>query len=203
MAITYPLTPPPALTRLAGYSLTLKRAVAFTASPFTMQQQLYDWGGALWTAELDLVPVMRAGGGAALEAFITALRGRAGTFLFGPPHGKAALGTCNQTGVTVSGAGQAGFALTVTGLGASTTVLAGTYLSVGLRLHQVVEGATASASGTATLTIEPGLRASPSNGAAVKLANPQGLFRLASEAKIGIGMGGLYQSTNLSIIEAL
>ena len=56
-APTYPLTLPTAAFSKARW--TLKRATALSESPFTGQQQVFDYGYALWTATLTLPPMMR------------------------------------------------------------------------------------------------------------------------------------------------
>jgi hypothetical protein len=50
------------------------------------------------------------------------------------------------------------------------------------RLHRIVNPVTASGTGTATVDVEPYLKTSYSS-APVVLANPRGLFRLASAAQ--------------------
>lgn len=177
-------------------------------SPFTLQQQAFEWPGAMWVGEIALPPVVRSFGGAILEAFVASLHGRSGTFLLGPRHAKRILGTSAGSGVTVNGAGQTGAALAVAGVGAGATILAGTFLQVTdgttARLHMVVENATADGSGLATLTIEPELRSSPAASSAVVFDEPVGTMRLTTdELGFSVGPAGAYSSLALGFMEAL
>lgn len=77
----------------------------------------------------------------------------------------------------VDGAGQSGTSLAVRGFNVGYPIKEGFWLTaVGADgagyLHQVTETVRADASGEATLTIEPPLRAALANGAAIELAEP-------------------------------
>lgn len=206
MAIAYPLSVPASL-KVRTLSLRLKTATTMQQSAFTGQQQVYEWPAAYWVADLELAPRIR-NGGAAIEAFLAALHGYTGTFLWGPVHATAPQGSTNTTGVTVSGGGTAGSkSLALAGVGAGKTLLAGDYLQLGsgstTRLHMVTQDATANGSGIATVDIEPPLRTSPSGGSAVTLLAPLGIWRLSSpENGVEVSLGGVY-TASLSAIEAL
>lgn len=205
MAISYPLSVPASL-RVRQLNLRLRRATAATQSPFSGVTQVVAWPFAQWMVDLELSTVTRTGG-APIEAFIAALRGRYGTFLWGPVHAKLPTGTANTVGVTVNGGGQTGNALAVAGLGAGKTLLSGDYFQLGsgstARLYIVSQDATADGSGNATLSIEPALRTSPSNGDAVVLSSPLGQWRLTSDdVGVVVGAPGLY-AVSLSCMEAL
>ena len=214
MSIVYPLTPPTAFAAAKMATVSLARRVGISRSPFTGEQKVYEWPNEYWTASVSTPPCFRESGGAELEAFVASLHGAAGTFLWSPPYARTRRGTSNTTGVTVNGAGQTGRLLNVTGLGNIKTLLSGSFISLGTglstRLYQVVEDATSNATGDATLTIEPALRSTPANGAAVTLASPQGLWRLAGSSSIpqptingGGGSGNLYEAFNFSLEEAI
>ena len=67
-APTYPLTLP-TTPAFAKARWSLKRVTAVSESPFTGQQQVFDYGYALWQAVLTLPPMMRSDA-ANWEAFI-------------------------------------------------------------------------------------------------------------------------------------
>lgn len=184
MAITFPLGLPAGLriTAVAGPSLTV--AAAVSRSPFTGQQQVYEWH-SVWGLSFDLYAARRSDA-RRLEAFLAALRGRVGTALLGPMHYAKPRGTAGTVGVTLGVGATAGArSVTLAGVGASKTLLAGDYLQLGTgenaKLHQVVEDAAASVAGVVTVTLEPPLRAAYSSGTDVVLSNPKGAFRLTTD----------------------
>lgn len=178
MSYSYPLDMPstPAPSRS---TIRLRRATAMAMSPFTGEQQVQEYPFALWQAEITLPP-MRRPDAAAWQAFFLKLRGRRGTFLMGDPDARVALGTA--TTASVNGAGQTGNTLVVDGMGAGATLLMGSYVEVpSNRLHMLVEDAVADGMGAATLTLEPALRSSPTDNAALILSNPRGIWRLTAD----------------------
>lgn len=102
-------------------------------------------------------------------------------------------GTCALTGVTASAAAQFATGLTLNNCGASTTLLAGDWLSLptasGTQLLQVVADATASAGGVMAVETRAMLRGAVAAGAAVTLDKPGALFILA-DAQLDIPRGG-------------
>jgi hypothetical protein len=207
MAISYPLAAPAWFAKQAMLTPRLRHATAVSVSPFTGQQQVYSWPLQMWMAEVEFAPATRAAG-EAVEAFLIALRGRLGTFTMGPRHATGPRGTCNTSGVTVSGAGQTGRALTIAGMGASRTLLPGDWLQLGsgatARLYRAVEDATANGSGVGTVSIEPALRTSPGDGDTVVVASPVGLWRLTQdEVGATIERGVMWRIPTLLLSEAL
>lgn len=177
---TYPLSLPD--TNFKSLSMQLVRAVAISESPFSFVQQSYEHSGAKWQATVTLSAMNRAAAGA-WQAFFTECRGMRGTFLLGDPVAASPLGTA--TAATANGAASAGAnTLVVDGMGASKTLLKGTYIQLGSgsssRLYMLVADATSDGSGNATLTFEPALKDAVSDNATVTLSSPKGVFRLAS-----------------------
>lgn len=173
---TYPLnlpsTPAP---KLSGWRL--KRVTAASTSPFTGRQQTYEHPYALWETEITL-PAMKRAKAAEWQAFLMMCHGQSGTFWLGDPDAKTARG--GATGGLVNGGGQTGYTINVRGLGANLGALPGDWLQIGERLYMVVLAHLGSPGGTATFTIEPALKVSPPDGAAVIMTNPRGLFRMQS-----------------------
>ena len=195
MAISYPLTLP--AFRARNFTLGITPVVAVSASPFTGQQQVYEWPGVTWRASFDVIAKGRAEW-SVLNTFIASLRGRLGTVLIYPYQGVRPRGTTLTSGVTVATGGAAAQArsLNLSGMGSGRTLLAGDFLQLGTgstaRLHQVVENATADGSGNATVTVEPPLRTSYSSGSAVTLIKPCTLMRsVSNDGASTVDMGGL------------
>ncbi len=183
MAITYPLTLPttPVPSRMVMRALN---STAISRSPFTFEQQVFEHQGGMWLAEMSLPPMERA----VAEPWISTglkLRGLNGTFLLLPYSAKTARGSGAGTPL-VDGAGQTGLVLNTKGWTASSTgvLLAGDYLQLGTgstsRLYKTLNDVDSDAGGLATLDIWPRLRESPADGATIKITNPEGVFRLAS-----------------------
>jgi hypothetical protein len=206
MAISYPLTLP--AFRARNFTLGITPTVAVSASPFTGQQQVYEWPNVTWRASFDVVAKGRAEW-SQLTAFMTSLRGRLGTVLIYPYQGVRPRGTTNTSGVTVAtgGAAAQARAINLSGMGAARTLLAGDFLQLGTgataRLHMVVENATADGSGNATVTIEPPLRVAYSSGAAVTLVKPATVMRsVSNDGASTVDLGGII-TASFAFSEAL
>jgi hypothetical protein len=176
---TYPLTLPttPAPSKTA---FRLSRKVASVESPYTGRQQVLEWPYALWVAEVTLPPMKRDKAGA-WQAFLMALHGRSGTFTMGDADAKIPRGTA-RSGVQVNGSGQTGTVISVRGM-VNTTLLKGDYIQIGsgssARLHMVVNDHGGGGGGVTILEIEPALKSSPADGAAVTVVNTVGLWRMS------------------------
>jgi hypothetical protein len=182
MSVVYPLTPPG--TRFATVSLRAVNAVVLQQSPFTFAQQVQAWPGQSWM--LDVSVASEAGSSAeAWAAFLVALRGSFGTFLMGDPARKIPWGSAGGT-PQVNGAGQLGDTLAIGGATPSQTgwLRAGDYVQLGsgpaARMHKVLLDADSDALGNVSLSLWPGIRTAPSDGSAVVVNDPVGLWRLAS-----------------------
>lgn len=182
MAISYPLTLPSAWG-VAQITIRQTEVVGASESPFTRQEQLYDWQADLWEAELRL-PRMGRDRAEEVVATLMALRTRIGSFLMGDPAGATPRGAGGGTPV-VDGAGQGGLTLAVRGGPVSTTdwLKRGDWIQLGsgstARLHKVLTPADTDGAGDVTLDIWPRLRYAPADGAAVTISNAVGLWRLA------------------------
>ena len=91
MAIEYPLILP-TTPGLRSVEFHARQISGMTASPFTGQQQVYEWSGEWWEADCSLPPMARAAAEEWLATLI-ALRGGAGTFLLGDRGGKNPRGS--------------------------------------------------------------------------------------------------------------
>ena len=206
MTISYPLSLPS--ERFApGTGIRARSGAAVSESPFTGEQQVYVHQLEVWSAQLVLPSMTRADAEAWI-AFLLSLNGREGTFLFGDPRNTTPQGTWSGSSPLVNGASQTGKTLAIDGLSAGTTVKAGDWLQLGsgssARLHKVTQDATANVGGQVTLDLWPRLRSSPADNAAVTIASPKGVFRMASN-DIGWDFqpAQMYDGFSFSAVEAL
>lgn len=158
-------------------TMRLVRAVAEVESPFTFNKQIYQHQGTKWEAEITLPPLTDQES-RAVQAFLTGLKGQAGTFLFGNPLHASIYGTA--TSVTLSAAAAIGDdEIECNGNG---TLLAGDFFQLGSgadsRLHQVVETVTVGTG--STVKIEPPVKVAGTSGDSLTLSNPKGAWRLTS-----------------------
>lgn len=174
MAISYPLSAPTTIG-IEQITFRAKNAVATNESPFTYDQQVFQYPGARWEVDVT-IPSTKRSKSQAWAAMLVGLRGPVGTFLLGDPDHQTQTGTA--TTMTVEGsAGDE--TLTVNTL--DGTLKAGDQFQLGSgassRLHMVLVD---KASGSGSLEIWPPLRATYSSGTSAVLASPKGVFRLAS-----------------------
>jgi hypothetical protein len=174
MAISYPITTP-AISRFASVVFTPNDAIAEDGSPFTFEKSFQDWGGQKWLAEVQL-PTMNAACSSDWEAFLTACRGKFGTFLLGDPARSEPRGTATAASIT-GAVGSATVSVTMTG-----TLLAGDMLQIGSGLDARLYKVLVDQSGNGSLEIWPSLRVAATSATAV-LSNPKGVFRLVDNSR--------------------
>ena len=85
---------------------------------------------------------------------------------------------------------------------AGATLLAGDFFAVNGELKMVVADATADGAGEMTLTLEPPLRSSPADNAAITLSSPTATFMLASDEAKWNTQPGKFSSFPVDCIEA-
>jgi len=186
MAITYPLLLP-AVKDIKTINFRSVNTVGISTSPFTYAQQVYQYTGQKWEAEVTL-PSMKRANAEEWISFLVKLKGKYGTFLMGDPNGETPRGSASSTAGTpvVNGASQTGSSLAIDGLPASATgyLKVGDYISLGsgtsTRLYKVLDDADSNSSGEVTLEIFPDLRVSPADGDAVTVSSAKGTWRLNS-----------------------
>ena len=182
MTISYPVNLP-STTAIKRLRWTQSSVVGVSKSPFTFSRQTYVHQGEMWSADVELVPMIRADAEAWL-AWLLSLNGVQGTFLMGDVHGATARGTWSGTSPVVAGASQTGKTLAVDGVTAFATAKAGDWFQLGSgsssRLHKLTADVTFDSGGSATLDFWPRLRSSPADNAALTIASAKGLFALAA-----------------------
>ena len=191
------------LTLVQSLERRLITASAVATSPFTGSEEVQDWGGEWWDYAIEMA---RTTGryGRRLSAFLAALGGPRGRFLFRDP-------TIRQPGSTltpqVAGGFQIGNQLITAGWPPfATPLLAGDFFSLGTdaatRLHQLTADVITDEAGMATLAFVPRLRSSPEDGTPLEIAAPAALLRLTAPVPTRIGRAESFLFT-LTAREAL
>lgn len=204
MAISFPLSFPGTIKPRSA-TLYFDTNVSLNESPFTYESQVQVWEGQRWLIDIafpDLTPDQMAD----WKAFLVALNGSEGTFLFGDPLAPHPRGNALGTPV-VHGSGQQGNVLVTRGWAPNTTQVlkAGDYLQLGGNLHIVrnPQGHNSDGDGIASLDIAPRLRSPTVDGTALTLVEPKGTWRLADN-RVGWGMDSrLAYNFGISAVEAL
>lgn len=158
--------------------------VGAVRSPFSLQQQIQNWGSALLKASVSYQSMNNVQARAWM-AFLASCQGIASVFLMGDP---LQLGPQNPSasGGAVNGSNQTGYILETT----STGMTPGDWIQIGVRLYLVT-----SVSG-GELGIWPQIRESPAGGSTIGITNTQGLFRLAkNDRKISVNDVHVYGLT--------
>lgn len=191
------------LTLVQSLDRRLVTATAVAASPFTGSEEVQDWGGEWWDYGIEMARTTGRDG-RRLSAFLAALGGPRGRFLFRDP-------TIRQPGNTlapqVAGGFQTGNRLVTAGWPACATPLfAGDFFSLGsdaeTRLHQLTADVVSDAAGQATLAFVPRLRSAPTDGTPLEIAEPAVVLRLTAPVPTRIGRADSFLFT-LAAKEAL
>lgn len=200
----FPLTPP-ASFKAARFSMSLDLATVSQRSPFTLTSQKTVYMGSIWMGNLEVARRRRASGGAEIEAFVTALRGEEGSFIWSPPQAMEPRGALPEGGLSVSSGGQTGRQL-VMNAATPWTLKAGDMFSIGTgldaRIYRVVLDVESGVGNAASVRFEPALKASPANGAAVTVRGAVGCWELTAAPSVTIEPPDLI-SVSLSLIEAI
>lgn len=167
------------LTLLKGITRTLQASVRLTSSPASGVGQVQDWLGEWWVYDLTFGYHTREEG-RKVGAFFNRLRGAATPFFLADPSFQASV--AGATAPSCASAAWLASQIDTTGWAANTAIPAGTFFNIGAgdatRLYQVVEDATATAGGAATLVIAPRLRAAITSATPLVFAAPKVLLRL-------------------------
>lgn len=158
---------------------------AMSRSPFTGSTQVQAWPGADWWDATIALPQMHAADAAIWSAFLAECRGILNVFYLSDPSYTGPKGTVKGTPV-VNGVNNAmATTLNTKGWAASSfrLLLPGDYIQVGNRLHRVLNQMNSDANGHATIAIWPSLREATTDGEAINLNKPAGLFRLTDNRR--------------------
>ena len=191
------------LTLVSSLERRLVSATAVATSPFTGTEQVQDWGGEWWEYAIEMARTTGRDG-RRLSAFLAALGGPRGRFLFRDP-------TIRQPGSTVvphvAGGFQTGGLLVTAGWPPfSTPLLTGDFVSLGsgaeTRLHQITADVVSDEAGVATVSLVPRLRRAPVDGTPLEIAAPAVVLRLTAPVPTRIGRADTFLFT-LTAREAL
>lgn len=156
-----------------------------------MQTTVYDYEADSWALKVSVNPLTREEAQPWI-AFLSALRGRTGTFIFGPKLFSSPLGSGSGVPL-VKGAGQAGRELTTDGWTPNSVVLeAGDLFQIDFRLYMALKEVTSNGLGEAVIDVFPRVKSHADNSSLI-LQNPSGLWRLNSNTVplIDAGESGL------------
>lgn len=154
-------------------------------SSFDGSVQLQTFPGEYWLANVQFPELTRANG-EILSAFLSKLRGPAGSFLLpdrsnAVPRGTAATVSSSPT---LDGSGQIGASVTVKGAPVSETgwLVAGDVIQIGpsdrAHFYKILDDVDTDGGGLATINVWPTIRQPNINGDAVVTSDPKGLFFL-------------------------
>lgn len=181
MALSFPLTMP---AGLASARFTFDANVLRHRSPLSKIGQNVELMGSLWRGSFTVKPLKRVIGGApAWTAFLTTLSARGKTFNGFDPAATTPLGTGNGTPL-IKGASQTGHSPLSDGWANSETVLRqGDYVQINARFYKIAQDVASDGSGNATLELDPALRESPPDNAAITVSAPKVVMELADNAQ--------------------
>lgn len=177
--INYPISiPSAATTRESSITLLAATVVGVNQSPYSYDAQVYDYNAEAWGLKVSINPLTRSEA-QPWVAFLAALRGRRGTFIFGPMIMSQPLGSGLGIPV-VSAAGQIGRELSSSGWLPYEDVLnAGDMFEIDQRLYMCLRNVISDENGNAVIDVFPRLKAH-AQGVPLVLQNPVGTFRLTS-----------------------
>jgi hypothetical protein len=188
------------LTLVSALERRLVTSVAEARSPFTGTSQIQDWGASWWEYQIDMA-VTQGGKARRLSAFLTALGGLRGRFLFPDPSIEVPVAAGNPYVTEAQVAGGSTLRTAGWGLG----MRAGDFFQLGAdattRLYQLTADVTPLGS-EAMLAFVPPLRASIPVGTLLGLAAPSVLLRLTAPVPSVIGRADQHRFT-ISAREAL
>ncbi len=168
-------------------------------SPLSGSVQTVEFPGARWRVSFSMDNLQEADS-ALLQAMLVRLRGRAGRLALHNFARPTPRGTIAGTPL-VMGAAQTGGTLIIDGCTVGSTLKAGDFIGVNGELKMVVADATANGSGQMTLTIEPPLRSSPADNAAITTTQPTATFMLAQDETKWTARPGVLTSFPLEFVE--
>jgi hypothetical protein len=184
--------------------LVMNDTVAMSRSPFTGQNQVQAWPGADWWQANVSLPQMNQTDAGVWTAFLGELRGMTNVFYLSDPLHRHPSGT-PQGAPLISGVNVAmATSLNTKGWKPSTyrLLLPGDQIQIGQRLHRVLDVVNSDSSGNATIAIWPSIREATTDGQALILNNPQGLFRLATNQRSVLTTETRLSGISLKAIEA-
>jgi hypothetical protein len=189
MAISYPLTPPAALVA-SKLMITGVSSIRRNVSPYTMQQQQYNWTGQGWIGMVECPPMVRADAEAVIGFLLSAQRG---TFYFQDYANPNPRGNVTGT-LTVASATANNTMLGISG--ATGTFAVGDWIEISTSLYKVIQ-----VNSSSSVDVFPLLRSSYSAGTSIVKTNAKGVFRLSeASTQWSIELANIY-GISFSVME--
>ena len=192
--ITFPSTPKP---QSMAWRFIMPSQT--NVSGWTGRRQTIASGRGWWECQLTLPSMVGTTRINAWRSFIAQARGQANDFQIpvDPTAQSAAVAT-----PLINGAGQTGRSLVTDGWPISTTALqAGQFVTINNQLLQLTANVVSNASGQATITFEPPIRAAPADNTAIEFKNPFCLMYMVEEPTLSVEAGYVY-SLSLNLRES-
>lgn len=184
--------------------LIMNDTVAMSRSPFTGTTQVQAWPGADWWEASLTLPQLTQADAVVWSAFLGELRGMANVFYLRDPSYRGPFGV-PQGAPVVNGVNVAmSQTLNTRGWKPSTfrLLLPGDLLQIGYRLHRVLDVVNSDATGAAAISIWPSIREATTDGEAIVLKQPQGLFRLADNRRSVLSTESRLSGISFKALEA-
>lgn len=192
------LIPTPAGFCPSSFSMRLQTSQAVFASPFGGSEQVIDRGNDRWMVSLTL-PARRFAQAAAIEAFISSMRGLTNTVALYHWIRKVPRGT--MRGAPMAAPAAAGASSILVGTPSGSSLLAGDLIGVGGMLLMVGQDCVADGTGL-VVPIANRLRLPLIGGEAVVWDRPTALFRLASQSAVQY-IPGYSPEVSFDFVEAI
>lgn len=183
MTITYPLSFP--TIGIVQSAFRFHPIIGESTSIFTGASQVYRHQGEWWEGEVKFRAMNHVQVGQ-VKAFLTSLRGKYGTFLYGDPDylARGPNGALGGTPLVNGSVGQGVNILPTKGWTPFTTVLKkGDYIQLGsgstARLHMITQDADTDSIGDVDLDIEPRTRTTYIDNAVITTSAPKCIMRLS------------------------
>jgi hypothetical protein len=191
--------------------LAMNNMVAAPTNPYTGSQlQVLSWPGGDWWSGQIALPKLRPGAEVGVwSAFLTEVRGKANVFPLGDSSYQGCQG--NPQGVPLVNGLNSPMATTLMTKGWTPNsfrlLLPGDYLQIGTlsttpRLHRVLDVVNSDVNGEAAISIWPSIRDITSDGQAINLINPVGLFRMAENKQSMTTDETRFGATSFNVVEA-
>lgn len=168
----------PPLPVIGQFAIGQVRTIPLQRGAFSLEESSLDFGGEMWTAELEIICRTNEAAGQ-LQAWFHDIvkpgdRGR----LYTPLGTRGVLGTMASASRTLAASAVAGAAsISMNSAPSGQTLLRGSYFSIRSHLYQVREDVTFTGS-PATVKIFPRLRQAESSGETVDFTNARSLWKL-------------------------
>lgn len=182
MTISYPLSMP-STTGHSSIRWIERNVIGVSESPLSLKQQIYDWNADKWGLIVSVDPTDREEA-AIWSSFLSALRGKRGTFSYGDLLTRLPQGAAGGTPLVNGASAKGDYTIATDGWPVSTLVLkANDRIQIDTSLYKVLTDATTNSSGEVTLDIWPSSRGH-ANNASIITEDAKGIFRLSDNEVI-------------------